>query len=301
MIFKKIIFFIIKILISSLILFYVIKNLDIKKIFLSLNLISIYFFLFILIFLILSLFLMSLKWTLFLKKYKKIGLINLIKIYWASDFVNLLGLASIGGETYKTMAFKKDRKKVLFSSLLDKIYSFLWYILFAGSFFLSFFLSQNLIIIFLSGLLISFVLSTLFIFFDNSIKNFLNSIIKVPFLKLILTESKISKKDLFLHLIYSLLFILNTSLIYSFIFYTLGLPIKILEFFIFIPILMIAITLPISFQGIGVREFLFVKFAEYTSLIPEKVLLVSFVIYISALIYGVLGAIPFLLFKRRED
>src|SRR3989339_604901 len=106
----------------------------------------------------------------------------------------------------------------------------------------------------------------------------------------IIFESQRTKKELIMHSFYCLIIILLQVIIYHLIFSAVGFEVKTIELFILIPLLTIALVLPISFQGFGIREFLFIEFAKWNLVLPEKALIASFLLYLIELIYRLFGA-----------
>lgn len=295
---EKILFLVIKILISFAILYYVLSKLNIQKIIEVISRINYFYIILAGLLLLITLVLMTLKWNIFLKKYVNIKFKHLFWIYWASDFANLFGLGNIGGETYKTIMFDQ-KKKALFSSLVNKGYTIIWFGLYAISIFISFIIFNRILIVFISSILLFLILFFIFTLIYYPLNRGISKIIKIEVIKKILNESLIKKSDLFLHSLLCLLFVFNTTLIYSLIFYSLGLPIKIPEIAVLTTFVFIGVTLPISIQGLGVREFLFLKFAMLTNISSETVVVASLSIYLCMLIYSLFGLIPFLVLKKR--
>lgn len=284
-----------KIIISITILFYIFFKLEFEKIILSFSEINYLYLVPSLLLLFLSLFIMVIKWNLVLKKYLPYNTNNIFLLYWASDFTNLFGLGAIGGEAYKMSCFN-EKKKALFTSLFDKVLSFYWY-LFLG---LSVFCSYSIFKHSLSGVaffsLLFYCLSTLFTLFLNSYRENIIKTIPIKGVRDFINKINIDNKTILFHSFFAFLLIFNTAIIYSLIFKSLNLSeLFFIQLLIFIPILLLATTLPISFQGIGVREYLFIEFAKINSITLETALLCSLLVYLLCLVYRVTGIIPFLL------
>lgn len=297
---RKVFIFIFKLLTTLIILSIVFTKIDLGKIvniFLSLNFLIIIPFIAISI---LVLAIMTLKWKIFLKKYSNIKFKKLLPIYWASDFVNLFGLGGVGGETYKTISFK-NKKQALFSSLSDKFFSIGWSVVLIIAMFLSYILFQTNLLFFSCGILFYFLLSFFFILILIISKDFLLKFIKIKLIRKVLLEIPHNKKDLFFHSFLNLFFNFLIFIKFLILFNFVGLSIPYLEMFIFIPLLRIALLLPISIQGFGVREFMFLQFSKITSLNLEKLIAISFLIYLLGLIYEIVGIIPFLILKKKQN
>jgi len=292
---------IIKFLISGIILIYVFFNIDFKEFFLLLKNIEYFYLIPAFLLLFVSLFLMVLKWIIILKKYIVIKLKRIFLIYWSSDFINIFGLGAIGGETYKMIAFE-NKKKALMTSLFDKILSFYWYLALGSSFLLSYVILKNTNITFV--IFLGFCIYVLINLITLVLNYYRKKVIKkIPIKKIrnILNKINLTSKNLIYHSLLSVLIIVNTALIYSLIFKSLSLKMMIVQLMIFIPILKIAVTLPISFEGLGVREFLFIKFASIVSINLELALLSSLIIYFLSMFYRFTGIIPFLFFNKKKN
>lgn len=297
---KKIISLLLKLFLTLTILFYIINKINIKILINSISNVNPKILCIAFGLSIFSSFILSIRWNIFLKKYKKLKIIDLFKVYWASDFVNLFGLASVGGEAYKTVVFKNDKKKVLFSSLLSRIYSLFGFAIIAISATISYFLFVSFIQRALLTIFLFSLITSLFIFFDLKLKSMIKKIVKNKRITSIIEESKLDKKQLWSSSLLNILFVFNLSIVYALIFSAMGLPNLFFEIFMLVPIMSIAMALPISIQGIGLREFIFLKFAEINNLISEKVIAVSIIIYLFFLVYSLFGSIFFLSLKRKE-
>src|SRR3989339_179605 len=267
---------IIKLLLSLCILYFVFVNLNISQVLSLLKEINVLFLIPCLFLAFVTLIFMVLKWNVFLKKYNKTNLKELMSIYWASDFVNLFGIGAIGSETYKMFSFK-EKKKVLFSSVIDRIYSLIWYILLGCSIFTIYFLTNNeKIPTILFGILFFFSIVFIYATIEKWIKKKICNLIKNELFNKIIFESQRTKKELIMHSFYCLIIILLQVIIYHLIFSAVGFEVKTIELFILIPLLTIALVL------------------------PEKALIASFLLYLIELIYRLFGAIPFLILKKEN-
>jgi uncharacterized protein (TIRG00374 family) len=193
---KKIFSLLGRLFITLAILFLVFKNLKLATILISLKEANIFILVLALILLTASSFILSIRWNIFLKKYKRIKSTNLFKIYWASDFVNLFGLASVGGEIYKMFMFKKDRKKVLFSSLLSRIYSLIGFCIFGVSIMFSYWLFSGVMKVIFFALLFFIILTSFSILIDRQAKKILKQIVTHKNINSFITESHLNKNKL---------------------------------------------------------------------------------------------------------
>ncbi len=286
--------FLVKIFVSFFILYLVVSGLEIKKIKDSFFGFNFYILVFAFVLIGFSLLLMTLKLKIFTDKIERKKFFVLYMIYWASDFMGLFNLGSAGSELYKMFSFK-NKKKALGFSLIDKAYSFLWYILFFLAIILVFglFGSFNIFNFFLS-VIIYFVFVFSYVLLEKRVLRysfFKKKIISLGF------RSGLSKEKLFMHSLLALLFNLNLFIVYSLVLSSYGIEFN-LMLFAFLSALIIFTTLPISFQGLGVREFILLNYARFMGFNQELILSGSFMIFLIFLIFRILGVVPFLTLKK---
>lgn len=237
---------------------------------------------------------MTLKWSIFVRSFSNFSYLKLLRIYWAGDFLSLFNFGTIGGETYKMISFPGNKKKALTASVADKLFSFWWYILIALSLFSSrAIFSQNYTI----ALLIGFILYILVVVLTIISIQFLQ---KMTFLENFSLFRKISvflDLGLFrylLHAVFAYVFVFVTFFTYSVTLFALGIQFD-LDLLYYIPPLIILLTLPISIQGIGVREYVLTRYALDHGLPTDIILIGSIVIFTFFLLERLLGVIPFLI------
>jgi len=248
----------------------------------------------------LSLVFMTSKWRIFVTTYQEIRYRELFCIYWSSNFISLFGLGCLGEEGYKCIHFR-DRKKALLLSFSDKALSLLWYILLAISLFLSFVIFQVEIQIIVSSVLLYCTFIYISLRFKNVLLEKMATFFKVIGASDFITKDQLPERVILLHSVFSTFFIINFALINLALFHAVSADVSFTKLLLFMPVLIIGLTLPISFQGIGIREFLFVQFANFIAISPEKALVVSLLGYLISQSYRLLGAAPFLAKKRKID
>jgi len=242
--------------------------------------------------------LMVLKWDIILRSYMEIKKTNLFLIYWGADFINLFSIGSIGSEVYKMISFN-DKKKALFTSLFDKFISLLIFLLLfiAISLPIYAFKIENY---WLSSVLIISLFCSLFYFSYF----FINTIKKIKWLPQkvykVVQAIHIDFYSFVKHSFLTIATIVITTLIYILIFYSLGITANPLTLFILIVFLKILITLPITYEGLGVRELLLIEYAKMQSINIEVALLVSLIAFALGLIYRITGVFPFLFIKTKK-
>ena len=256
--------------ISGLILYSIFRKIDIQPIVSTLKTVDLTALIlpFLLLFIIAGL--MALKWHIFIRRFSpNTTLKNIFITYWASDFMNLLSLGSLGNETYKVLAFKNKTKAIL-ATLTDKVLSLIWYCLLVIVFYITNQVALSIILFALAA----HGLTKLFKIFPKIVR-------------------EVKESELLLHSIYSLLIIGSRFVANALVFRAVGVDFEPDQLFIFIAVMIVAVSLPISYQGLGVREYLYLQFAYITGQEPEKVLAVSLLLYVVGLLYKVSGLIPF--------
>jgi hypothetical protein len=226
----------------------------------------------------------------------------MVKLYFIGVFFNLFLPTSIGGDAVKAYHSYKEtqnNKKAVNSIILDRVTGLL-ILLFIGYFSLiiAAVLGINIdskiikfleifLIVLCSGFILALIIrfSKKAFFEKNRFLNFIKNIDDDFFMllskpSLLLSTSAIS-------VLFQLLSISNSYILAQ----AIGLDIPFIYFLIFIPIISILITLPISFFGIGVRETLYVLLFSTIGIMPEKIIAVSFLSFLVLVIIGIGGGI----------
>jgi len=285
--------FILRFIFSFLILFFVLKSLELTEVLNSLLSLDIFYLFLSLLLLFFLLFLMTLKWKIFINKISNESFSSLYKIYWASDFMGLFNLGAVGSETYKMFSFN-DKKKALALSLLDKIFSFLWYILLFISLIIFYLIWEEFSVEHLLGsfLLYYFCVTIVILSREKFLK--LTIFGNNRYLRSLKNLQDLSNREMILHSSLCLLSQAVAFILYSMWLFTFGIDFN-LVLFIFLPAMTTLLTLPISFQGLGVRESVLLIYANQFNYNPELVIGASFIIFIVMLIFRLIGIVPFLL------
>lgn len=240
-----------------------------------------------------ALILAALKWKSLIPTTIPVTLVDLGSAYWSADFIGLFGLGFVGAEAYKVIRFRCARD-VWMMSLADRLLSVVWAILFCAAAAATYFLSFPAIAcIVLYGVLVFFTAGIL-----RVRPAFVVALPIGPFRPFIRSGSGIPYRQLVKHGLLTGLSFCNLILMHYFLFMSLGLSLPVIQLCIFVPLLGIATALPISFQGIGTRELLFVQFARLTFQDPSVFLAVSAVSYLLLLSYAVAGLIPFIMARK---
>ena len=289
---------IIKAIISLGIIYFIASHLDIRKLVETFKVINPYLIISAFLINFLLLFVMTAKWEIIIRNITNLSYKALLPIYWASYFIGTFSFGTIGSEIYK-LIYLENKKKVLLGSLSDNALSLFWYSISAASFLSTLTISKSFSSTVVFGVILNIILIEIVIFLNEK----LGVISKIYNLRIVhkhFGEHTLNSKALRLHSLLSLVVILITSLTYYLVFISIGLSINIAYLIIFIPILKIGVSLPISVQGIGVREYLFLQFAGILLINNEAIIVVSFIIYTLGLVLGLSGIIPFLLTQKQK-
>jgi len=295
---KKYLFFL-KIFISIVLLLYVFNTINISAVADAFHKTNFLFLFLAFTLYFIALVLMVLKWEIVLRCFIKVKRINLFFIYWGSDFINLFSIGSVGSEVYKMVSFN-DKKKALFTSLFDKFISLLLFLAILVSISLPLYILQFENKKFSSILVICLFCSLFFSTYllINKFKSFRCFPRKI---NQILQPLNIDFFSFVVHSLITIKTIIIEALIYFLIFYSLGISANLLTLFILIIFLKIAVTLPITYEGLGIRELLLIEYAKMQSINIEEALLVSLIAFSLVLIYRITGVFPFLFIKTKKQ
>ncbi|MBS82893.1 MAG: hypothetical protein CMD65_02030 [Gammaproteobacteria bacterium] len=208
-----------------------------------------------------------------------------LKFYYISSFLNNILPGGIVGDIYRIyhssekkafFEIGKSFQSVFFERLSGQLVLFVTFII---SLTIYFFINQKYVAFMYLFFLILISTLILKIFFGKKIKNFFsNNIIGQNFYRIF------SGHIFWNHIFYSFLVVITYILIYIISALSLNLTIDYFAFFVFSPIILFSMTIPISIGGWGVRE--------------GTALLVSFLLGLSAsasisvsIIYGLLNLI----------
>ncbi len=246
-----------------------------------------------------SIFISAIKWREILKNTGTIvDLKYLLSLYYKGGFLNNFFPSNIGGDGYKFITLSKKleaKDKAFISVLSDRLigfvvllcFCFISSILFYREFpqvITSFFLSyKNILGLALLGVVL---LSLVFFVFKE----------KIVYIKKHLVELKKTVKwnIIWLSILFNFVTIFNNYLISR----AYGLDINFFHYLVFMPLILLLLFLPISFNGVGIREVSFVFFFGLLGVSPEQAFLLSFTPYLLSLITSFIGGVLFL--KRKN-
>ena len=234
-------------------------------------------------------FLCFFRWMVFVRKIGNRTTARLLQIFWASDFVSLLGISLVSSEVYKYLAFENDRRAIVLS-LSDRVFSMLWngFLIVAAALSLAV-ANGNLLV--LAGAFAVFV--ALFGAGWGIVhKRFFAR--KFPFL------SPFGAAEYVAHVALNTLYVVVLSVGYAYLFRHVGIFMSAAELLLFVPLMIVVVSLPISFQGFGVREYFFLLYTAGSGVSTEVIIAASFLVYLSSLAMSLLGVVPFLVRGKRK-
>ncbi|OKY77401.1 MAG: putative flippase AglD2 [Candidatus Methanohalarchaeum thermophilum] len=280
---------------------------DISKIISQLKNIKITFFVLALFLSFIGLVISAKKWQILLKaKGENQKLLKVFKHYYIGAFSNLFLPSTIGGDAVKATTISKDlnNKEEGFSSVFMERYTGLISLIMISSFGFTYsyellgkkILTAFILVLVLFGTITFLALSEK----SQKILNFLPSKLplnlreKILNLHFSIREYKDQKKAILYSIIVSIFFHVIKILYVFVLALALGIEIPILFLIVMVPVSQIILFLPISIQGIGVRETLYVSFLNEIGLPASTSLSLSLLIEITIIIKNIPGILPIL-------
>ncbi|MDD4957096.1 MAG: lysylphosphatidylglycerol synthase transmembrane domain-containing protein [Candidatus Omnitrophica bacterium] len=260
-----------------------------------------------------SMFLSSYKWHLLLRSRNvRINYINSTKAYFVGNFFNSFLPGTVGGDVVKIYRLRDttDKFEDIFSTtLMDRFIGFvasLVMIIFAAVLNLGIFESNNnllFVILILSTVTLLFLL----LLFNKPLFKKLDFIYKPAFklLKFMNLEEKCARlynsTHNFRHQIPVLAANFGLSLavkvLYVVLSYFVGLSVNLgvdlYYFFVFVPLVGCLSLIPVSFNGLGVREGISYLFYTRAGAEIENILIYSLLTYLVALVISILGGVVY--------
>jgi hypothetical protein len=287
---------IIKILISLGILVYLLRLVDFKVVWEQFRELNLSIFILAFLILVFQGVLSSLKWKIILTaESKDVPFLFLLKRYLIGNFISLFLPSSFGGDLYRIYAlgeYSKDYLKNISSVLFDRI-SGLFALASLSIISFTFFYKENIsyqfFIVYALGILTFWGLtSSRFIvklqktnkkiisFFNNILESFQNY--------------RKNVRVLVLSLVISFWFQINIVILNHFYCFALNIDLPITYLFTVIPLVYLTEALPISINGLGVREGAFVFFFTQAGVSKEKALALGLLVisirYIFVMLIG---------------
>lgn len=256
----------------------------------------------------------AVRWKLLLKSHSsKYSVLDLSKSYLVSCFFNHFLPTRFGGDIVRISDTKKIEKGISASTaiiVIERISGIIVLLIFAviSSVVKINFVKESpivLIALFIGiiGIILFVVLwKVLPIGFFGKFK-FKRSFLSKFFIKLdeflFVIKNSLKQKRLMKRVfLLSFLLQLNVIIHYYFIGISIGVNIPFFDYFFTIPILLLALSIPISINGIGIRELVLIKFFIFYSFSSEYAISFSFLDIIFNLILGIIGGIIYISRKK---
>ena len=294
---NKIALLIIKLAISSGLLYYVLSKVGAEKVLAIIGTISPLAFILSIMIYILSIYVSTMRWRLLLpNEFKKK---RLFSFYMIGAFFNTFLPGVIGGDAVKTYYLYKEINSgsiSLSSVFMDRYIGFVSLMIMGlAAYIIGFnYIKGSIVEWLLPAIILAFLIGSLVVFglrfgkkirvlsqFYGHFDNYRN-------------QRTLLAKTFFLSLIVQILNIISIYVI------TLGLGqhISLIYFFIFFPVITTISTVPISISGLGVREGAFVLLFGLVGIKPEMATAMSFAWFLSFAFGGLTGLFEYLRLKR---
>lgn len=299
----------IKISISVLILIYLFFKIDISAFLLNLSKVNFLYFGLALFVVLLGLLISSLKLSIIFNQFgNKSNFFLFFLIYHTSMFFNSFLPSTIGGDAFKihSLAKTSSYSKSIMSVLFDRLSGVLALISFA---FVGLTATGSLQHIFYFILLSILLVLLLLFVLRTRLKSFFLRVIpkNIDMINLIRSNWNlllILLKDrgfLFVIFLLSVLFQLCTILAVFLVSLSLDISVPFLYLLKIVPLINLILLLPISINGLGLRESAYIFFLGYVNINAEQAVSVSFLIYILLTLVNISGFISFNLLNSFES
>lgn len=312
---KKHFITIIKIAVSSVLIIIIANKLGIQKIINQLQATDPWWVLFAILIFTISNILGSFQWFLLLKaRGINLSFLHVLAYYYVGLFFNNFLIGYIGGDAVRIYDITKrsgDSSAAISTVFLDRFMGFVMLTtlaLVAGLIWQNM-LESKTILIMVVVIFITWILSFLFLFNDKLAHN-LGKVIRLIFSPKVngkiqeiyknINSFKYAKKTLSIIIIISLIIQIFRILVHYFAALSVGLRGHLKYFFLFIPIIALLASLPISIGGIGIREGSGVAlFSNITSFQAERIVAMELLAYLIGLLSALPGGIVFMVRKEQ--
>lgn len=290
---KKYINFLLRFAVTFLLIIYILSKIETGQILNALYKINLLAFFSASFLYIVSSYISALRWRLFIVSDIKPS--QLFSLYLIGSFFNIALPGIIGGDAVKILLLrKKTGIKEAFASVFMERYVGFFALIFIGFVFFLLFYSQlphNPVIYAVPLSFFGFFVATFFLLLVGRY-NFLRD-----FRQYILSFKKTQILKAFCYSIVVQFIVIVTVYIIG---RGLGLYINFFELAIFLPVIVLITTLPVSLSGIGVREGCFILFFG-SSIGEANAVVLSFVWFLSVVFASLFGAVEYLKFKDSLD
>lgn len=310
---KKIIF--LKIILSSILLGYLFTKIDIKQFKIIFNALDYRYFILAFILIFINTSLSSLKWKLLLKSDgEDVPFLFLLQSYFVSYFMSVFLPSNIGGDViriYDVAHKTKSTSKSIASVFIDRASGFfaLSSIGFLASIIGFNVIKDKNILLFLL-IIFSVIFISFIALFNKKIHHFVSLVFKkIPiqkisnlFEKFTLSLQTYGSKKALLFKILCISFTFQFLVVVIVYIYSLGLHFetRFLWFMMFIPIIIVIETIPLTPYSLGTRDWGYVFFFTQVGLQIEKAEFLALTFLSMNLLYSLMGGIVFI-FRRKKS
>lgn len=296
--------------ISSLLLYLLIKDVNVKEIIGVIKSANLTFLIFAFSLHAIGLTISAIRWKLLLQSFQiNSKIFYLVKSYLVASFFNNFIPSTIGGDSirvYDSYKLGKSKSKGFVVVFVDRFLGLFALVIFAfiASFYSFGIVSKisNINIWIFTSLFFSFIIILFILFpplkFFNSLKKSRISIFNKAGSLLFkvgeaFSQFRSRKPDLLKALMLSLFLQINVILYYYLISLSLGLNIPIISFSFIVPLLIFILMIPISINGIGLRENALFFFFSFYGIPKTEAIAFAWIEFSMLLLLGIIGGIVY--------
>lgn len=250
------------------------------------------------------------RWEMLLKAAEvHLPLKKILTGYSGGLFFNLFLPSTIGGDFIRSVDLASHSKKpreVVASVLLDRLSGYIGLVSIAViALLLGFRIVRDRSVVIIVAITVGLLASILLVLFNNFLFSKVNNLLYSPRgnrLRIALRDLhqeiyyfRQHKKIILYNLMLSLIMQISLPLIFYFTAIALGAHIKLIYFFIFVPLISIITFLPISIGGLGLRDATTVFFFAKVGLGKDVGLAISLINFAFVIIIGCIGGIIYVL------
>jgi len=308
---KKVIFQVFRILITVFILFLIFKNIDTSQLFKILKNSNIFLLFLGVITIGIVCFIVALRWQLVLKLYNfKVSIWKAFRIYNIAFFFNNFLPSTVGMDFIRGAYIVSDERRiadVISSIIIERwigLLGIIVYISLTPLIFFKYGVTKYFLYVSIIGILSSIIFLTViisdkvfnfFIFLFSKIK-ILKIGEKINSLMYSLRIIKHRKRDLVYNLLLSIMiqvvFVITNHLIVI----SQGLSVKLIDEIIYVPFISIISMIPITINGLGLREWAYINFFRLTT--KEEIVSLSLTFFLVSVLYSIVGGFLFIFDKQ---
>ncbi|MBN2413671.1 flippase-like domain-containing protein [candidate division KSB1 bacterium] len=313
--FKQVLFTFLKICISGLLIWFLLARIGVNKLLAQLTAANIYWILASIFIFSLSNILGALQWYLLLKsKAIKLSLWRVIQFYHVGLFFNNFLIGYVGGDAFRIYDIRKssgNTNGALTTVFFDRFIGFFTLSTLAVLVTLIWMkrLTSHVTVYTILIVFVIWVIGFYFLFQENVARKFswlfrlfLPKMIHIKLKELYYELNKFRHNKILLLRIFVIAFGVQTLRILTHLFAAraVGVKLELLYFFIFVPIIALAASLPISLGGIGVREQSGVTLFTQVGVLSAKVVAFEFIAYLVGIVATIPGGLIFAFRKNHK-